>query len=90
MCLLAKELLKSKPALALVRLKLGPKLEFLRILVVELGLVTVMIGLELLAPKNAVVITTAQSDSQLNTESGYRSPLVRYTMPVAHGIPLTW
>jgi hypothetical protein len=65
-------------------------LEFLRILVVELGLVAVMIGLEPLAPKNAVVITTAQSDSQLNTESGSGSPVVRYTVPVAHGIPLTW
>jgi hypothetical protein len=46
-----------------------------------------MIGLVLLAPE-AVVITTIQSESQLNIYSGFRSPEVWYMVPVPHSEPL--
>jgi hypothetical protein len=59
----------------------------LRGLDVALGPVVRMIGLVLLAP-GAVVITTAQSESQLNIYSGFRSPVVWYMVPVPQGTPL--
>lgn len=60
---------------------------FLHVMDVELGPVVRIIGLVLLVP-GAVVMTTAQSELQLNIYSGFWSPAVWYMVPVPHCEPL--